>query len=82
MVQEKSCKEKSGVSGLEFDFNSTKAGHGSRFSNHSFIMPAKREVMGVPSRSIGELSADSRWDTWRPVQVRTPWHLVPPGCYN
>lgn len=62
-VQEKSCTVKSGVSGLEFDFESTKAGHGSRSSNHSFIMPAKREVMAVSSRRIGKLSADSRWGT-------------------
>lgn len=52
MVQEKSCKEKSGVSGLEFDFKSTKAGRGSRTSNHSFIMPAEREGTGVFSRRI------------------------------
>lgn len=70
-------KEKSGVSGFEFDFKSTQAGHGSSSSNHSFIMPAEREVMGVSSRRIGELSADSRRGTWRPVQVSVPWRLVP-----
>lgn len=67
MVEGKSCKEKSGVSGFEFDFKSTKAGHASQTSNHSFIMPAEREVMGVFSRHIRELLADSRWGTWRPV---------------
>lgn len=60
------------------DFESTTACHSSLSSNHSFIMPAKREVMGVSSsrrgsfrQTAGGLSGDpyrsGHHDTWRPL---------------
>lgn len=60
------------------DFESTNACHSSLFSNHSFIMPARLEVMGVSSsrrgsfrQTAGGLSGDlyrsGHHDTWRPL---------------
>lgn len=60
------------------DFESTTACHSSLSSNHSFIMPAKHEVMGVSSsrrgsfrQTAGGLSGDlyrsGHHDTWRPL---------------
>lgn len=60
------------------DFESTTACHSSLSSNHSFIMPAKHEVMGVSSshrgsfrQTAGGLSRDlyrsGHHDTWRPL---------------
>ena len=82
--EERAVKRKPGARGVWIwrgDFWSLLlACHSSLSSNHSFIMPARREAKGASSshrgsfrQTAGGLSAD-------PHGSGQPWHLAPPSC--